>query len=75
MQTIPYDSIPRKMKVAMIQYVVVWLNMIPEDDQDYSPRVLICREQKIDYKILCQLIFGAYVQVHEDLETTNNRQP
>jgi hypothetical protein len=42
--------------------------MIPKHGQDFSPRELICREQKLDYKAICKLPFGAYAQVHEDLE-------
>jgi len=71
-QTLPYSDTPKKMKVAMIHYAVFWLNLIPKSDQDYSPKDLILGEQKIDYKILCQLPFGAYVQVHDDKDVTNN---
>jgi hypothetical protein len=49
-QTLPYDMMRRKMKVALIHYVVYWLNMMPKDGQDFSPRELICGEQILDYK-------------------------
>jgi len=42
--------------------------MIPKDGQDFSPRELICGEQKLDYKTICRIPFGAYEQVHEDLK-------
>jgi len=71
-QTLPYDSMPRKMKIVLIHYVVYWLNMVLKDGQDFSPRELICGEQKLDYKTICRLPFGAYAQVHEDLEVTNS---
>jgi hypothetical protein len=58
-QTLPYSDIPKKMKIAMIHYMIFWLNLILKSDQDYSPKDLILGEQKIDYKILCQLPFGA----------------
>jgi hypothetical protein len=36
-QTLPYGAtaIPRKIRVALIQYVVFWLNLIPKDEQVY----------------------------------------
>ena len=74
-QTLPYRYIPKKMKLVLIQYIVFWLNLIPKDGQEYSPKEIICGEQKIDYKVLCKIPFGAYVQVHDDLEVTSTMQP
>jgi len=70
-QTLPYSKMPKKMKIAMICYVVYWLNIIPKFDQKSSPRDIIMGEEKLDYKKVCQLPFRAYVQVHDDLDITN----
>jgi hypothetical protein len=61
-QTLQYEAIPKKMKIEIIQYVVYWLSIIPKTDQNNSPRDSIFGEQKLDYKSICQLPFGAYVQ-------------
>jgi hypothetical protein len=74
MQTLPYRHVPKKIRIALIQYVTFWLNKIPKVGQQFSPRDIICGEQKIDYKRICQLPFGAYVQVHDNLEITNTMQ-
>ncbi len=48
-QTMPYAGIPRKIRIALIQYVVYWLNNIPKSGQEHSPRDLISGE-KIEAK-------------------------
>jgi len=73
-QTLPYRSVPRKMRIALIQNVVFWLNNIPKMGQDYSPRDLIFGEQKLNYKTLCRIPFGAYAQVHDDQSITNTME-
>jgi hypothetical protein len=73
-QTLPYRKIPKKMKVALIQYVIYWLNLLPKLDQEYSPRDLVLGEEKLDYKKVCQLPFGSYTQVHDDLNTANTME-
>jgi hypothetical protein len=70
-QTMPYAGIPRKIRIALIQYVVYWLNNIPKSGQEHSPRDLISGEQKLDYEAVCRIPFGAYVQVHDDPTITN----
>jgi hypothetical protein len=73
-QTLPYSKMPNKMKIAMICYVVYWLNAMPKHDQRLSPRDIIMGEENLDYKRVCQLPFGAYVQVHDDLDITNTME-
>jgi hypothetical protein len=65
-QTLPYEDIPRK-KELVIAY---WLNNISKAGQDYSPHDLVFGEQKLDFNNVCQLPFGAYAQVHDDLSIT-----
>jgi hypothetical protein len=73
-QTMPYQKIPKKMKIALLQYVVFWLNNILKDDQDYSPKELIMGGQKLDYKSLCKLPFGSYAQVPDDNPQMNTME-
>jgi hypothetical protein len=47
---------------------------MPKHDQRLSPRDIIMGEEKLDYKKVCQLPFGAYVQVHDDLDITNTME-
>ena len=35
------------------------------------PRDLLFGEQKLDYNNVCKIPFGAYLQVHDDLDVTN----
>jgi hypothetical protein len=74
-QTLPYRRIPKKMWIAMIQYVVYWLNNIPKEDQRESPRDIIFGVRQLNYKTTCQLRFGAYVQVHDEISNTNTMEP
>jgi hypothetical protein len=74
-QTLPYRKIPRKMRIALIHYVVFCLNNIPKENQTQSPRDMIMGQQILDYKSICKLPFGAYVQVHDDAQITNTMEP
>jgi hypothetical protein len=65
---------PKKMIIGLIQYTTYWLNNIAKSGQDNSPRDLILGEQKLDYKVICRIPFGAYAQVHDDLKTTNTME-
>jgi len=49
-QTMPNKRIPKKMRIALIQYTVFWLNNIPNDGQMHSPKKIIMGEQKLDAK-------------------------
>jgi hypothetical protein len=70
-QTLPYKMLPKKMRIAMIQYVVFWLNNIPKEDQNESPREMIIGHQVLDTKMVCKIPFGAYAQVHDNNDITN----
>jgi hypothetical protein len=37
----------------------------------FLPRDLLFGEQKLDYNNVCKIPFGAYLQVHDDLDVTN----
>jgi len=70
-QTLPYRRMPEKMRIALLQNVIFWLNNIPKMGQDHSPRDLVCGEQVLNYKTVCRIPFGAYAQVHDDQNVTN----
>jgi len=74
-QTMPCKRILKKMRIALIQCTIFWLNNIPKEGQDQSPKEIIMGEQKLDTKYICKLPFGAYMQVHEDREITNTTLP
>jgi hypothetical protein len=62
------------MRIGLINYVVFCLNNIAKSGQDFSPRKLVFGERKSDYNIICRIPFGAYVQVHDDLNVTNTME-
>jgi hypothetical protein len=74
-QTLPYKTMPKRIRIALIHYVMFWLNNIPKEDQVSSPKDLILGEKVLDFNALCKLPFGAYVQVHDDAQTTNTMEP
>jgi hypothetical protein len=47
---------------------------IPKSNQVYSSKDLIFGQQKLDYKSICQIPFGAYAQVHDDPDITNTME-
>lgn len=65
-QMLPYTTMPKWMRGALINYVVYWLNCMPKEGQDSSPREMVMGGPKLEYKKMCRLLFGAYVQVHNN---------
>jgi hypothetical protein len=63
------------MQIALIQYVIFWLNNIPKEGQIQAPKEIIMGEKILDCKVLCKLPFGSYVQVHFDVHATNTMEP
>jgi hypothetical protein len=72
-QTLPYNHMPKKMIIGLIQYTTYWLNNIAKSGQDNLPRDLILG-QKLNYKVICRIPFGTYAQVHDDPKTTNTME-
>jgi hypothetical protein len=67
-----FQSIPSRMTVELVYGSVFWRNMFPNADgvsNTISPRGLITGLKR-DYKKHCRLVFGAYVQTHEDHDNT-----
>jgi hypothetical protein len=70
-QTLPYSDLPKKTQIALIKYIVFWLNNTLKENQSFTPREMILGEQILDCKNICKIPFGSYVQVHEDGQVTN----
>jgi hypothetical protein len=61
------------MIIELIHFVVLWLNDFPPSSgvsNTYSPRNIMTGTT-LDYNKHCRLPFGAYVETHEDNDTTN----
>jgi hypothetical protein len=71
--TLPFNRVPNRMIVELINFVVLWLNDFPPSSgisQTYSPRTIMTGTT-LDYKTHCRLPFGAYVETHEENKPSN----
>jgi hypothetical protein len=73
-QTLPYTDLPRKIRIALIKYVVFWLNNTLKENQYMTPREMIMGEQILDCKNICKIPFGSYMQIHEDQQIKNTME-
>ena len=77
--TPPFSSIPKRVKIELIYFIVFWLNAFPvrsRISREFSPREIILRFQ-LDIKMHCQVMFGEYCEVHDeqDDETAGGVSP
>ena len=71
--TLPFDYIPKRMKIEFIYFVTLWLNAFPVNNgisTKYSPRELILR-WRMDYKKHCRVEVGTYCEVHDKPDPSN----
>jgi hypothetical protein len=71
--TLPFKRLPARIVIDMMQYAVLWLNGFPPLSgiyQTFSPRTIMTGTT-LDFKKHCRVPFGAYVEAHEDYDTTN----
>jgi hypothetical protein len=71
--TLPFQYIPRQMKIKFIYFAVLWLNAFPVRTEIlaiYSPRELLVRG-RLDYQKHCRVLPGAYCKVHDKLVPSN----
>jgi hypothetical protein len=64
--TLPFENIPRCMKIESIYFVVFWLNAFPVRSRVsmvHSPWELLV-QWKLDYKRHCWVVPGTYCEVH-----------
>jgi hypothetical protein len=71
--TLTFKNLPSWMIIELIHFVVLWLNAFPPSSDvsnNYSPRTIMTGTT-LDYNKHCRLPLGAYVETHEDNDTTN----
>ncbi len=64
----PFESIPRRLKMEFIYFVVLWLNTFPVKtgiSAIYSPRERVVR-WRLDYKKQCWVLPGKYCEAHDE---------
>jgi hypothetical protein len=66
--TLPFDNIPRRMKIKFVYFIVLWPNAFPVKtgvSLIYSPWELLVR-WRLDYKKHCQVLPSTYCEVHDE---------
>jgi hypothetical protein len=74
---LPFKFIPRRLKMELIYFVVLWLNAFSaksEISAAYSPRELLVH-WKLDYKNHCRVLPGTYCKTHDELVPLNTMTP
>jgi hypothetical protein len=65
--TLPFEHIPRRMKIEFVYFVVLWLNAFPVQNgvsAVYSPRELLVG-WRLDYTEHCRVLPGTFCKVHD----------
>jgi len=75
--TLPFEFIPRRLKMEFIYFVVLWLNAFPTKSRisaTYSSQgPLVC--WKLDYKKHCRVLPGTYCETHDEPVPSNTMTP
>ncbi len=69
-----YNKLPKRVVIAIVKHVGRWLNVFcPKNgiSNNISPRTLITGV-KLDYNKHCRIEVGAYAQVHEEPDPSND---
>ncbi len=75
--TLPFQHIPRRMKIEFIYFMMLWLNAFPVKDgilAAFSPWELLMRWQ-MDYSKHCRVFPGTYCEVHDEPPPSNTMTP
>jgi hypothetical protein len=75
--TLPFQHIPRRMKIEFVYFMVLWLNTFPVKDgilAAFSPWELLVQWQ-IDYSKHCRVLPGTYCEVHDEPSPSNTMTP
>ncbi len=75
--TLPFQHIPRHMKIEFIYFMVLWLNAFPVKNgilAVYSPRELLVR-WRMDYSKHCRVLPGTHCEVHDKPSPSNTMTP
>jgi hypothetical protein len=74
---LPFQHIPRRMKIEFVYFMVLWLNAFPVKDgisAAFSPRELLVWWQ-MDYSKHCRVLPGTYCEVHVEPSPSNTMTP
>ncbi|KAL7461401.1 hypothetical protein ACHAXS_001822 [Conticribra weissflogii] len=74
---LPYQRLPKRILIELINFVVLWLNAFPAKNRiarNMSPRKIITR-QPIDFTKHCKTEFGSYCEVYDDPTPSNTLTP
>ena len=74
--TFPFKKIPGRIIIEIICFLGLWLNQEPLENGVsgvYSPKNIIMG-QDLDYDKHCKIIFGFYVEAHEDRNIPNDME-
>jgi hypothetical protein len=77
MNTLPYSQLPKLIIIELMHFCVMWMNAFLVKlgiSKKWSPRELISRH-KLDAKLHCKTPFGAYCEMHTDLDIKNTMEP
>ena len=75
--TLPFEHIPRRMKIKFVYFCVLWLNAFPVKSSissAHSPRELLVH-WKLDYTRHCRVLPGTYCEVHDEPSPSNTMAP
>ncbi len=75
--TLPFNDIPRQMKIEFVYFIMLWLNAFPVKtgvSLIYSPWELFVRWH-LDYKKHCRVLPGTYCEVHDESSPSNMMVP
>eukprot|EP00957_Ditylum_brightwellii_P047570 3613216-Ditylum_brightwellii.AAC.2 len=71
---LPFKRLPVAVFIELMKFVTMWLNNFPPKDrilQTLSPREIV-HGTTLDVSKHCKIPFGAYCQVYEDPDPSNN---
>ena len=77
LNTLPFENLPRRMKIEFIYFMVLWMNAFPVKSgvsDKISPRELLLR-WRLNYKKHCRVEPGTYCEVHDEPTPTNTMAP
>ena len=75
--TLPFQRLPRRMKIEFIYFMVLWPNAFPVKNgisSMFSPRELLVR-WRLDYTKHCRVLPGTYCEVHDEPLPSNTMTP
>jgi hypothetical protein len=75
--TLPFQHLPRHMKIEFIYFMVLWLNAFPVKNGIsfvFSPRELLV-QWRMDYSKHCRVLPGTYCKVHDEPSPLNTMMP